>query len=576
MKKTTVIVFVLMLTIFSGALFLGCSKQEASESGSASAAPVSNAPMTIVLYDVAANYQGNQPGWFGKVLKDKFNIELNVIAPQIAGDGKALFQTRAAAGDLGDIVILDNADFLDCIAAGLVQDISKDVEQSPNVMVFNEQIKKYNADIPGAGGKIYGIPTQMTNTSPTAYSLRLIYSSPQLPWDYFTEIGAPRLRNLNDLLDALEKIQKAHPTNAAGDKAYAISLWPDWDGTSIETANQTLKWYGAEVRNSVLLDTKNNMKPLTDDAGEYRKMLRFFFDATQRGLVDPDSGTQNWDQMVIKMQNKRVYLHWYEWQRGFWNSPTHGNARENYIAIPVDDMYFFQDGDFYYGDGRVLGVGSKVTGAKRERVLQFIDWLASPEGLEYCHNGIKGFNYTVLPDGTFERTPEGEVSFSANPPVPAEWGGGGWNDGNQKINTYVAHVISIDPNTKYPYEYSLWPAEIEKAKTTTNREWEAMYGAQDPVDYFTKNNQLGIVPSVNVMVSPEPTDIQLIRSQCATIVKDTSWKMIFAANEAEFNKLWADMKTQLTGFGWDKLVEYDREQVQAVVDARNEALARAR
>jgi multiple sugar transport system substrate-binding protein/putative aldouronate transport system substrate-binding protein len=271
-----------------------------------------------------------------------------------------------------------------------------------------------------------------------------------------------------------------------------------------------------------------------------------------------------------------VYLHWYEWQRGFWNSPERGNARENYIAIPVEDMYLFQDGDSYYGDGRVIGVGSKVTGAKREKVLQLLDWLASPEGLEYCHNGIKDFNYTVLPDGSYVRTPEGEVAVSANPPVPAEWGGGGWNDGNQKINTYVAHVISIDPKTKYPYEYSLWPAEIEKAKTVTNREWEAKYGAADPVDYFTKHNQLGVVPRVNVVFSPEPTDIQLIRSQCAALVKDTSWKMIFAGSEAEFNKLWTDMKGQLTGFGWDKLVAYDLQKFQAVVDARNEILRDAK
>ena len=48
--------------------------------------------MTIEIFDVAANYQGVQTGWFAKVVKDRFNIELNIIAPQVAGD--AIYQTR--------------------------------------------------------------------------------------------------------------------------------------------------------------------------------------------------------------------------------------------------------------------------------------------------------------------------------------------------------------------------------------------------------------------------------------------------------------------------------------------------
>jgi len=436
--------------------------------------------------------------------------------------------------------------------------------------------------LPNAGSKIYGIPCQMTNTSPTSYSEFEVYSSPWLPWDFYNEIGAPKLRNMNDLLDALEKIQKAHPRGIDGNPAYAISLWPDWDVTSNEIINQTVKWYGVEVASgqptsSVLLDTNNKMKSLTDDNGEYLKMLKFFYTANQRGLVDPDSGTQQWDQMVTKMQNRRVYLWWYSWQRGFWNSTARGNSRENFIPIPVDDMFFFQDGDSYFGDGRVIGVGSKVNNAKRDRIMTFLDWLAGPEGLETVHNGIRGFNYKVLSNGTYEMTPEGERAFSDTTlRVPAEYGGGVWNDGNSWINQWIAHSVSINPNNKYPYNSQFWPAEIEKARTTSQREWIAQFGAANQVEYLKKNNQIGIVPRVNVNMPSDPTDIALIRSQCATITKDASWKMIFARNEAEFNRLWTDMKTQLNGFGWEKLVQYDTQKFQAVVNARNEAVRNAR
>jgi multiple sugar transport system substrate-binding protein/putative aldouronate transport system substrate-binding protein len=573
MRKKTIalavgLFLVLCLTV---PVFAGPSKDGKASGGGT---------MTIEMYNVASNYTGIQPGWFGKMLKDKFDIELNVIAPQVSG--AALYQTRTAAGNLGDIVVLDNSDFLDCIKAGLILDISGVIGNYKNLAAWDNQIKTYNRAIPNAGTKIYGIPCQMTNTSPTSYSEFEVYSSPWLPWNFYVEAGAPTLRNMNDLLDVLEKIQKAHPRGVDGNPAYAISLWPDWDVTSNEIINQTVKWYGVEVASgqptsSVLLDTNNKLKSLTDDNGEYLKMLKFFNAANRRGLVDPDSGTQQWDQMVMKMQNRRVYLWWYSWQRGFWNSTAKGNSRENFIPIPVGDMFFFQDGDSYFGDGRVFGVGSKVDAAKRDRIMALLDWLASPEGLDVVHNGIKGFNYKVLPDGTYERTPEGERAFSdATLRVPAENGGGVWNDGNSWINQWIAHAVSINPLTKYPYSGVFWPKEIEKAQTTTQKECTAKFGAANQVDYLKKNNQIGVVPKVNVILPSDPSDIALIRNQCATITKDASWKMIFARNDADFNKLWTDMKTQLNGFGWEKLVQYDTQKFQAVVNARLDAIKNAK
>lgn len=41
--------------------------------------------ITVDVYDEFANYQGIQSGWFAKVVKDRFNMELNIIAPNISG-----------------------------------------------------------------------------------------------------------------------------------------------------------------------------------------------------------------------------------------------------------------------------------------------------------------------------------------------------------------------------------------------------------------------------------------------------------------------------------------------------------
>ena len=79
----------------------------------------------VDIFDVAANFQGTQVGWFAKAVEDKFGLELNIIAPQVGGE--ALYSTRSASGNLGDILILEASQFQECVKAGLVKDISADI-----------------------------------------------------------------------------------------------------------------------------------------------------------------------------------------------------------------------------------------------------------------------------------------------------------------------------------------------------------------------------------------------------------------------------------------------------------------
>jgi putative aldouronate transport system substrate-binding protein len=529
-------------------------------------------PMVLEVYSQPANFQGEQPGWTAKILKEKFNITLNIIAPQVAGGD--IFAARSASGFLGDIVVLDNADIQSCIKSGLIYDITEEMKKMTSFNDFKTQLDVYNSSLDGVGeGVYYAWPTEMANTSPTTFTPIIPGVAPTLPWDYYAEVGAPELNNLSDLVKALRAIQDLHPTNANGDPSYGITLWPDWDGTSIENVNQLTKWYGQEVNGSVLLDTGGKMVPLTDDDGAYKKILQFYFEANQAGVVDPDSGTQNWDSVNNKFNSKRAFLIWNDWQQGFWNTTERGNNRENYIMVPINDMNLYQPSDPYYGSGRAFAIGTNDP-ARKERAMMLLDWMSSPEGLQCIHAGIFGFTYTDAEDGNgYVRTPEGEYALMDNSPVPEEFGGGYYADGMLQINQWMAASIATNPNTGYSYVFNYWPAEVEKQKTTTTREWSERFNAENPVDYLIKNNKMTVVPFVNVNLKPDTTDIALIRSNCATLVKDASWKMIFAKDQADFDSIWNTLKEELDGFDWDKLVEFDMEKLQVLVDERAKALA---
>lgn len=529
--------------------------------------------LTIEVYDVAANYQGMQTGWYAKEIKDRFNIELNIVAPQVSGDAASLYQTRCASGDLGDIIILDNSDMQDCVDVGLIADISEELPNYENIMKYEEQINPFNDAMNEAIGKegIYAIPAQMNSNGPTEYKEDTVYTMPRMEWDHYVEVGAPEMKNLDDLLDTLKKIQDAYPTNEAGDKTYALSLWPDWDGTSIENVNQITKWYGQEVNGSVLIGNDNSITPLTDKDGAYYKMLKFLYQANQMGLVDPDSATQDWNAACDKMRQGRVHLFWYNWQRGFWNSPEKGEERQNYCAIPVGDMNVFQASDTYYGDGRVWAIGSNVSDEDRARILEFMDWLCSPEGLTMEHIGQEGLIYTVNDDGTYTLTDVGLTRFSADPEVPEELGGGSWNDGNNQVNQWMVAGVEMNPVTGETFSSDYWASYIKQNDTATTKEWTEKFGAANEVEYLKENGMLEPVPSVNLALAIDTTDIALIRSQCGDQVKTTSWKAIFAADDAEFDQLWDDMCTTLNGLGWEQLVEFDTEKYQPVIAAREAA-----
>ncbi|NLW11654.1 MAG: sugar ABC transporter substrate-binding protein, partial [Clostridiaceae bacterium] len=354
-------------------------------------------PMVLEVYSQPANFQGEQIGWTAKLLKEKLNVTLNIIAPQVAGAD--IFAARAASGFLGDLIILDNADIQSSIKSGLVVDITEGMKGLTSFEEYKTQLDVYNSSLDGVDeGSYYAWPCEMTNTSPTTFSPTIPGVAPTVPWDYYDEAGAPELKDTTDLVALLKTMQENHPTNEAGDPSYGITLWPDWDGTSMENVNQLTKWYGQEVNGSILLGTDGSMVDLTDDAGAYKKILQFYFDANQAGVIDPDSGTQNWDSVNGKFNSKRAFLIWNDWQQGFWNTTERGNKGENYMMVPMNDMNVYQPSDPYFGSGRAFACGT-TDPAKQERVIMLMDWMSSPDGLEAIHGGIKGFTYVDAEDG---------------------------------------------------------------------------------------------------------------------------------------------------------------------------------
>ncbi|MDO4338543.1 MAG: extracellular solute-binding protein [Eubacteriales bacterium] len=538
-------------------------------------------PITVDVFASEANYQGMQAGWFGKMVKDKFNMELNIIAPNVAGGGDTLFQTRSAAGDLGDLIICNtsNGILAQLVKAGLVQDMTDLLKDAQYVTQYSDAIESMK-DLSGAEG-IFAIPTEVSSNSPTTPSQGLEPGyAPYIRWDVYEEIGCPEINNTDELLDVLKQMQEAHPTSDSGNKVYAISLFSDWDRNMMTLARNITCMYGYDEAGITLLanDGSEVQSPIADDS-IYRKGLEFLYKANQMGLVDPDSTTQNYDTMYQKMQDGAVLFSFWSWMgQGAYNTTEHTAEGKGFKMVPVKDMKIGVGGCKMLGY-QEIGVMIGSNAEDPQRLADFIDWLYSPEGVMASQAsgnssacGPEGLTWE-LKDGKPVLTEFGQKALGGSEVnVPDEWGGGAWKEGVCALNITFVNTLDPNPETNEPYMYTLWNSTIEDNKTKLDEDWTAVTGAVSAMEYLENNDMLEVAPGDSYVTPDEDSQISNLRTQCGASLTDYSWRIVFSEDDDQFNTLYKEMQDTVEGLNFKDVFEYDKERALEKAKAREEVV----
>ena len=537
--------------------------------------------ITVDVFDSMANYQGIQSGWFAKIVKDKFNMELNIIAPNVAGGGDTLFQTRSAAGDLGDLIITGcaNGRLQNLVTAGLVVDMTDYLKDAENVHRYDSAIEKTGGLVEEDG--IWAIPSESSSNSPTTSSegLEPNYGA-YLRWDAYKAAGYPELNTLEDLLPALQKMQEAVPTSDSGKQTYAISLFKDWDGNLMSNAKPEASFYGYDEIGFVLAKADgSDYQSFIDSDSAYVRSLKFLFEANQMGLVDPESTTQNYDTLFSKYQDGQILFSPYPWLgQAAYNTDANKAEGKGFMLAPIADECIFSYGCQVNGNGGNAGI---MIGSKAEdpqRLADFIDWLYSPEGImESCAQtastcGPEGLTWEMK-DGEPVLTDFGKQAlYGENVNVPDEWGGGTWKDGVSALNYKAVNQLDVNPETGICYDYTTWSSVLADQDNTLYDDWKEQTGAETTMDYLTSHDQIMVAPGSGYAVPEEDSQISTLRGQCKASIVDYSWKMVFASDEDEFNSLLAEMQDTLEGLDYQTVLDYDMECAKAQNDARVEVV----
>lgn len=562
--KIKAMVFSCMMLLTS--LFLtGCTKEE---------------KVTVVdVFSYQANYQGMQGGWFGKAVEDRFNIKLNIIAPNVAA-GENLYQTRMASGNLGDLVMIgaERGQLERAVNAGLLIDMEPFKDLMPHVMQYSDAIKNIQATINRTEG-IYGIPSEVTFYSVTdpSESIEPTYG-PYLRWDLYQKIGYPELGTLEDLLPVLKQMQEEYPITPSGEKTYAFSLFKDWDGNLMVMAKQLGCFYGYDEVGFVMskVDGTHDISAI-EDGSPYLRALEFYFEANQLGLIDPESRIQNWEKMWQKFVDGRIlFSPWPFLGQDAYNTADNLEAGSGFMFVPFEDMEILSHGAIATGSTYVIGIGSRAKNP--ERLVEFIDWLYSPEGIMFntsqtgSTGGPEGLIWKLV-NGQPRLTEFGQSALlEGDATMPESWGGGSWRAGVSQLNFKSVLAKDINPDTGFPYDFRTWDSAV--VATPVHSSWQAKMGAQSTMEYLEQEDKLLIALGTDYIAPGEPNFITQYRDECKEVVVDYSWKMIFAKDKGEFDNLLRQMREIVMASGYDQVLESDLRVAKELNEARNSARAR--
>lgn len=574
MKKK--VISIMLCAAMTATLLAGCGGDEEKSASTGSKDGNYEEFITVDVFDQFANYQGTQSGWFAKVVKDKFNMELNIIAPNVAGGGDTLYQTRSAAGDLGDLVLLNTSDGVlkDVVEAGLVMDATELMEGKDIITNYGEAIEVTNEGLPEEG--MFAFPNSVSTDAATDPSEGLEPTfGPYIRWDYYKELGYPQMKNMDDFLNVLEDMQELAREKEGTDDIYAISLFKDWDDNMMNNAKQPCCMYGFDECGFLLLSADGTERQsIIDDDSIYKEVLEFFYEANQRGLVDPDSTTQNYDTWSAKYTNGKVlYCPWPWVGQTLYNTAENKAAGKGFMFAPVEDMKIFSYGSCPEGNStQIIAIGSNAEDP--QRMADFIDWLYSPEGIRLNGQangaaGIEGLTWEMNEEGKPELTDFGKQALPMNDvEVPEEYGGGNWKDGVSALNFKTVNLQDIDPATGEAYDYLTWETTIANNQTALDLDWAEHMGASSTMEYLIANDMLAVAPGSSYAVPEADSNITTIRGQCKATVIDNSWKMIFAADNAEFESLFKTMQETALGLGYEDVLAVDEQNADDWTAAR--------
>lgn len=528
--------------------------------------------ITLDVYSQTANWSGLQTGWYAALLKDKFNVQLNII-----NDLEGTYETLMESGDMGDIVVWgDNGnEYKDAVNLGLLYDWEEgDLCQTYGPVIWeNAQLAlETNRKISG-DGKVHGLGHNLARSSEDHQSFFYTWD---IRWDLYKELGYPEVKDLTDYVEVMKQMKEICPTDENGNETYAVSLWPDWDGVMVMYVKaMATAYYGYDELTNGLYDpaTGELYDELQED-GPYIKMLTFFNKLYQNNLLDPDSMTQTYDQMSEKVKAGGTFFSIFNFSGSMaYNTNEHIADNKMMLSLVPEDASPPAYGMSMLGDKRIWSIGANTE--YPELCMEILNYLYTPEGAMTIWYGIPELMWYYDEDGntcftelglTCNRDPQydlGGVEW-----VSAETGntyqlGANFTDGMLQVNNTTWQIDTENPDSNgETYNKDFWRSMLGDAKCDLEQDWRDYVGYDYTQDYM-ESRDYTLIPGTSYSEPKRSDELELIWTQVKQAIVTYSWRAMYAKNDAEFDYQIQQMVKTCNEYGYDQILAWSQEQAAA-------------
>ena len=513
--------------------------------------------VTLTVFSERANYSGEQMDWSAKYLLDNYNVKLNIV-PNTDG----AFNTRTEAGDLGDIVVFGSEkDFMKSAQNGLLFDWEEDNVLAENGAYMKEHCNLALEKVRGMNGdgKIYGIPYEV---APNSDDFQTKLYSWDIRWDLYEQLGHPEVKDLDDYLQLFKDMKELCPTDETGKPTYAFSLWPDWDGDMVMYVQNLARiYYGLDEFENGLYDPRDgSFHGALEENGPYLESLKFFHDLYVNDLLDPASMTATYDSMVEKMNKGGVFASVFKYAgEDIFNTDDHVSKNQIMKPLRPTDSTISVYGLNPLGSNNYWAIGAKTE--YPELCMEIINFFYTPEGTLFTYYGPKGVTWDYDEDGYTYFTELGKkTNNDKSTPMEGDYAGSTYHDGECQINMTSWSISCENPNSNgETYDCGDWKSEQGEPKCDAEADWRSFTGCTSFDEYIRTGKYVVKVGSAYTE-KERPAELETTWTNVKNCVVTNSWKAIYAKDDAEFDKIVADMIKQANDYGYEEVLKWAEER----------------
>ena len=399
MKKRRV-VSVLMATTMVMSLAAGCGSKSADGS------EAQEGVKTFTGFFAVPGSEINDDNEIQQIIADKTGVKVKEtwLTGQTAEEAVG---TLIAGGEYPDFIDGGNAT-IQLYEAGALVPMDEYIEKYPNIKEFftEQEWDSLRQD----DGHIYWIP-QFSNIygeekECTHNDEAFWIQTRVLKW-----AGYPEIRTMDEYFDLIESYNEANPTMEDGTEniPYTI-LCDDWRYFCLENAPEFLDGYPNDGSVIVDPDTQKIIDyNTTDTAVAYFKKLN---DEYKKGIVDPESFTQTYDEYIAKLSSGRVLGMIDQWWDFAYNAydaiKSAGLDAQGCSYVPLPITIDRSVTNQWHNSGGVVnvssGLGVTVDCDDPDAAFKFINDLLGQEIHDLRFWGVEGTDYEVDENGEFYKT----------------------------------------------------------------------------------------------------------------------------------------------------------------------------